>query len=188
MTQHHRSTALMAATTLAATLFLLTGTDVLAQTATHPGPHPPRPMMGGMDPGMMGAGGMMGMMGTGGMAGMHGDMSGGKGHDMGPHNAASHFLQMADKLNLDDAQIAQLKTLRDAYITAHATDTERLKAARADLATALHADVIDTDAVNRILKEVDTLEDKLWPAFVNQLRDIKALLTADQRQRLGAMR
>jgi len=144
--------------------------------------HPP---MGGMGhPPMAGMGhpGMGGMM-DGHDHGAMGRHPGG-GHEYGPHNAAVHFLGMADFLGLDDTQRDRLRKLRDDWIEANSTNEERLEAAQADLGDMLAADTIDLKAVNEQLTIVGKVEGQLWRAFAAQLAAIKEMLTDDQRARL----
>jgi hypothetical protein len=137
-----------------------------------------------MGPGMHGAGmeamdsGDMGMDHHG--MGMHGGM----GHEMRPHNAAAHFLMMADTLGLDDGQKDRLRKLRDDWIEANAANEARLKAAQEDLGNMLGADTIDLKPANAQLAIIGKVEGQLWQAFVGQLKTIKDLLTDDQRARL----
>ncbi len=125
-----------------------------------------------------------------GMGMQHGGMGMGKDHGMGyghgmrPHNAAIHFLAMSDRLGLDDAQVAELRKLRDDWIESNATNEARLKAAQADLSELLAADSIDMKAADAQLAVVGKVEGQLWHAYVAQLKDIKDLLTDDQRARL----
>jgi len=156
------------------------GTAVLALTAAPALAEPP-----GMGMQQPGAGphagmGMSGGMGHKGM-GMHG---GGMGHAMRPHNAAAHFIAMADALGLDDAQKARLQKLRDEWIESNAANEARLKAAEADLNRMLAADTIDLKPVDAQLAIVGKVEGQLWHAFAAQLKSIKDLLTDDQRARL----
>jgi Spy/CpxP family protein refolding chaperone len=124
-------------------------------------------------------------MDHGGMGMQHGaKMGGGEGHGMRPHNAAVHFLQMADALGLDDAQKARLRKLRDEWIESNAANEARLKAAEADLKGMLSADTFDLKAVDTQLSMVGKVEGQLWHAFAAQLAEIKGMLTDDQRARL----
>ena len=132
--------------------------------------------------------------GMGNMPGMHDGMhaSGGKGmHDKGrhmaPHNAAAHFLQMADMLNLTDGQIASLRTLRDDWVTRHSVHEAQLAAAQSDLKSALHAPTVDKAGAEKALVTIGALEGQLWRAFVDQLAEIKGMLDKNQRARLGEM-
>lgn len=152
---------------------VLSASPATAQTMM--GPHPGMP--GGP---MMGAQEGMGMMG-GMMGGMRDGM---KGHRMGPHNAAVHFLQMADMLGLDDNQISRLRKLRDDWIAQHSVDAARLKAAEADLKRLLYADDIKMDEVEQALSTIGTLEGQLWRAFAEQLSQIKGMLSGKQKERL----
>lgn len=137
------------------------------------------PQMGGMGhPPMSG----MGHPGMGEMMNRHHEGKG--GHDFGPHNAAVHFLRMADFLGLDDTQQDRLRKLRDDWIEANSTNEERLEAAEADLREMLAADMIDLKAVNAQLAIVGKVEGQLWRAFAAQLAAIKEMLTDDQRARL----
>jgi len=117
-----------------------------------------------------------------------GMMAGGMGpHGMKPHNAAKHFLKMGPALNLTDSQIKQLTTFRDEYIDKNATAEQQLKAADADLGRALYGDSVDMKTVNALLDKIGTLDSQLWHAYTQQLHDIKAMLTTEQKQSLDAM-
>jgi Spy/CpxP family protein refolding chaperone len=132
----------------------------------------------------------MGMSGHGHGHGM-GMMAGGMGmhgmHGMHPHNAAKHFLDMGPALNLTDAQIKKLTTLRDQYIDKNAMAEQQLKAAYDDLGRALYGDSVDMDTVNALLAKIGKLDGQLWHAYAQQLHDIKAMLTPDQKQALNNM-
>lgn len=124
--------------------------------------------------------------------GMHGhgmDMMGDRMgmHGMHPHNAAKHFLKMAPALNLTDSQIKQLTTFRDEYISKNATAEQQLKADYDDLRSALYGDSVDMNTVNDLLSKIGKLDAQLWHAYTQQLHDIKALLTAEQKQSLHDM-
>ncbi len=126
----------------------------------------------------------------GGMKGdMHGGMKGGKHgmKQMEPHNAAVHFLMMAEKLDLNADQIAHLQALRDAFITDHAVHGAQLKAAKSDLKRLLHADTIDMAQVEATLATIGKVEGPMWHAFAKQLAEIKSMLTVGQRQVLKGM-
>jgi Spy/CpxP family protein refolding chaperone len=120
----------------------------------------------------------------------HGSYGHGRGHGMQalhPHNAASNFLKMAPALKLSDDQIKQLTKLRDDYIDKNAKTEEQLKASYGDVARAIFAEDIDVKATNALVDKVGSMESKLWHAYVQQLHDIKALLTAEQKQALKDM-
>jgi len=139
------------------------------------------PGMGMGHPGMGMEHGGMGMGTDHGMGMQHG---GATGHETRPHNAALHFLQMADALGLDDAQKARLRKLRDDWIESNAANEARLKAAESDLGTMLAADTFDLKPVDAQLAVIGKVEGQLWHAFAAQLKEIKDLLTDDQRARL----
>jgi Spy/CpxP family protein refolding chaperone len=143
------------------------------------------PGMGGMHPGMgmgMGMGPGMDMPPGGGMGMGMGERGG--DHGLQPHNAAVHFLRMADALGLDAGQLDKLRKLRDAWIDNNAAAEAHLEAAQNDLKALLFADTIDTKAVETKLAEIGPIEGQLWRAFAQQLLEIKAMLTDDQRARL----
>ena len=122
--------------------------------------------------------------------GMQGHGYMGSGHDrhgMRPHNAAAHFIQMADVLELKDDQVAKLVKMRDDYIAKNATTEEELKAAYSDLPRLLYADDIDMKAVDAQFSKIGKLEPQLWHAFAQQLHDIKAMLTPDQKAALSML-
>jgi Spy/CpxP family protein refolding chaperone len=132
----------------------------------------------------------MGMSEHGHGMGMGMSMWGGMGHGMHgmqPHNAAEHFLKMGPSLNLTDTQITQLTKLRDEYIEKNATAEEQLKVAYEDLGRALYADSVDMKAVNALFEKIGKMDSQLWHAYAQQLHDIKAMLTAEQKQTLHDM-
>jgi Spy/CpxP family protein refolding chaperone len=122
-------------------------------------------------------------MGGGGCMGMDQDTSFGK-RGLRPHNAAEHYLTMHSFLNFTDAQVAQLLKLRDAYIDKNATAEEKLKAAYDDLSRTLYADGVDMKSVNALLDQIGKLESQLWRAYAQQLHDIRAMLTPEQKDSL----
>jgi hypothetical protein len=162
----------------------LAGALALALTASPALADPPAGM-GPMHPGMgtgMGMGSEMGPgMGSGGGMGMQGK---GGSHGFGPHNAAVHFLKMADALGLDAGQVAKLRQLRDDWIDNNAASEARLEAAQSDLKALLFADSIDLKAVEAALARIGPIEAQLWRAFAQQLLEIKGMLNDDQRARL----
>jgi Spy/CpxP family protein refolding chaperone len=125
----------------------------------------------------------MNMSGSGCM-GTDQDMSYGK-RGLRPHNAAEHYLTMHSFLNFTDAQVAQLVKLRDEYIDKNATAEERLKAGYDDLSRALYADGADMKSVNTQLDQIGKLESQLWRAYAQQLHDIRAMLTPEQKDGLA---
>ena len=104
-----------------------------------------------------------------------------------PHNAAVHFLKMASSLKLTDDQSRQLTKLRDEYIVKNATAEEQLKAAHSDLPRLLYADDIDMDAVSALFGKIGKMDSQLWRAYAQQLHDIKAMLTPEQKKALTGM-
>ena len=118
------------------------------------------------------------------------DMHSGWGHGMRgmkPHNAAEHFLKMGQYLNLTTDQVKQLTKLRDDYIEKYATTEEQLKVANEDLGRALYGDSVDMNAVNALFEKIGKMDGQLWHAYAQQLHDIKAMLTTEQKQSLNAM-
>ncbi|TPW16177.1 MAG: hypothetical protein FD130_1073 [Halothiobacillaceae bacterium] len=131
------------------------------------------------------------------MGAHHGQSMGHSGHGMGhgnqmqgygPHNAADHFLKMGSHLKLSAEQNKQLTTLRDSYIEKNALAEEQLNAAQSDIGKTLFGDEVDLTAANALLDKIGKLESQLWRAFAQQLHDIKALLTPEQKKALNAMR
>lgn len=132
------------------------------------------------------------------MGGHPGMSMDGYGHGMGhgmehgmqalqPHNAAEHFLKLSSTLKLTDDQIKQLTKLRDDYIDKNAKTEEQLKASYSDVARTIFADDIDIKEANGLIDKVGKLESQLWHAYVEQLHDIKAMLTPAQKQALKDM-
>jgi Spy/CpxP family protein refolding chaperone len=138
------------------------------------------PEMGG-HPGMSGEGYGHGMghgMGHGGEHGMQA---------LQPHNAATHFLKMSKALNLTDDQVKQLTKLRDDYIDKNAKAEEQLKASYGDVGRTIFSDDIDVKEADALIDKVGKMESQLWHAYVQQLHDIKAMLTPEQKQSLKDM-
>ena len=117
----------------------------------------------------------------------HPDMMGHGVQNLRPHNAADHFLKMAESLKLSADQIKQLTKMRDDYIDKYASTEDQLKAAFDDLGRALFGDDVDMKIVTPLLEKIGKLDAQLWPAFAQQLHDIKALLSSDQKKALGEM-
>jgi len=109
------------------------------------------------------------------------------GGGMRPHNVAAHFLKMDDMLNLTADQIKKLTNMRDEYIQKNAAAEEQLKAAYDDVRRTLWSDQVDMKAANALFDNVGKLESQLWRAFAQQLHDIKAMLTPEQRELLSGM-
>lgn len=116
----------------------------------------------------------------------HGKSHGRALHGLRPHNAAEHFLKLTDDLKLTDEQVQRLTALRDDYAAKNAQAEAEYKAAFADLGRALFADDIDMNRVNPLLEQIGKLDAQLWPAFAQQLHDVKALLTSEQKSALRA--
>jgi len=108
-------------------------------------------------------------------------------HGMHPHNAAIHFLKMGEMLDLSDEQTRKLTKMRDEYIEKNATAEDQLKVAYDDIARTLYGDEVDLEAANALIAKVGKLESQLWHAYAQQLHDIKAMLTPEQRSTLKSM-
>lgn len=104
-----------------------------------------------------------------------------------PHNAAEHFLKMSSALKLTDDQVKQLTKLRDEYIDKNAKTEEQLKASYGDVARTIFSDSVDVKTADDLVDKVGKMESELWHAYVQQLHDIKAMLTAEQKQTLKDM-
>ena len=132
------------------------------------------------------------------MGGHPGMSMDGYGHGMGhggehgmmalqPHNAAAHFLKMSKTLKLTDDQVKQLTKLRDDYIDKNAKTEEQLKASYGDVARTVFGDDIDVKQADELIDKVGKMESQLWHAYVQQLHDIMAMLSAEQKQSLKDM-
>ena len=104
-----------------------------------------------------------------------------------PHNAAEHFLKLSKALKLTDDQVKQLTKLRDEYIDKNAKTEEQLKASYSDVARMIFADDIDVKEADALIDKTGKMESQLWHAYVQQLHDIKAMLTPEQKQELKDM-
>lgn len=112
----------------------------------------------------------------------------GMGPRLQPHNAAVHFLEMANALGLDDAQVAKLRQLRDAWITNNATNEARLEAAEIDLQALLFARSVDRRAIEDEVAQIGPMESQLWLAFSQQILEINQMLTDAQKATLREIR
>lgn len=128
----------------------------------------------------------MSMGGHGHGMGMGGGMGYGM-HGLQPHNAAEHFLKMSSSLKLSDEQIKQLTKLRDEYIEKNATTEQQLKVAYGDVPRILYADDVDMNAANALFEKIGKMDSQLWHAYAQQLHDIKAMLTSEQKQALSSL-
>jgi Spy/CpxP family protein refolding chaperone len=112
----------------------------------------------------------------------------GMGPRLQPHNAAVHFLEMADALGLDGTQVAKLRQLRDAWIENNSTNEARLEAAEIDLQALLFARSVDRRAIEDEVAQIGPLESQLWLAFSQQILEINQMLTDAQKARLREIR
>jgi Spy/CpxP family protein refolding chaperone len=112
----------------------------------------------------------------------------GMGPMLQPHNAAVHFLDMAGALGLDDAQVAKLRRLRDAWIANNSTNEARLEAAEIDLQALLFARSVDRRAIEDEVAQIGPMESQLRLAFTQQLLEIDQMLTDPQKARLREIR
>lgn len=106
---------------------------------------------------------------------------------MEPHNAAAQFLKMAPMLKLSDNQVQQLTKMRDQYINNNAKTEEQVKAAYSDLARAMFSDEFNVTQTTTLVDNIGKMESQLWHAYLQQIHDIKALLTPEQKQVLKDM-
>jgi Spy/CpxP family protein refolding chaperone len=106
---------------------------------------------------------------------------------MEPHNAAAQFLKMAPMLKLSDNQVQQLTKMRDQYINNNAKTEEQIKAAYSDLARAMFSDEFNVAQTTTLVDNIGKMESQLWHAYLQQVHDIKALLTPEQKQALKDM-
>ena len=136
------------------------------------------------------------------MEGHHGYGSMGYGHGMGmgyldhcqkdwmmtPHNAAIHFLQMKERLGLNEQQIAGLKTLRDSYRNENTIPEAKLKEAEEILKEMMMEDSINLEKAEGKIKEIGSLESGLWSSYVKHLAKIKTLITKEQLKKMWEMK
>jgi len=112
----------------------------------------------------------------------------GMGPRLQPHNAAVHFLRMADVLGLDAAQVAKLRRLRDAWIANNTANEAHLEGAESDLQALLFARSIDRKAVEEKVAQIGPAESQLWLAFTQQLLEIDQMLTDAQKAKVREIR
>lgn len=110
------------------------------------------------------------------------------GYLMKPHNAAIHFLQMKDALELSEKQVNDLKTLRDAYRAENGLNEAKLKTAEQELREIMEEDTINLEKAEAKLKEIGALEGPLWSSFVRQLAKIKTLVPKEQMKKMHEMK
>lgn len=99
-------------------------------------------------------------------------------------NAAEHFLKMKNKLDLNQSQVDQLKTLRDAYRAENTINEAKLKLAKKELRELLLEDSINADKAEAKIKEINALEVPIRISSVKQLAKIKTIITKEQLKKL----
>ncbi|MBI3790580.1 MAG: Spy/CpxP family protein refolding chaperone [Gemmatimonadetes bacterium] len=129
-------------------------------------------MPGGMGPGMMGGG----MMGPGMM--MRGPMGG---------PPAAMLARMKTPLGLSDEQVKRLETLAAQQRTALEPNVGAMLRARADLADARKGEG-DLAATRRALEKMAALRIDGTIAHLKAMQETRAVLTAEQREKLVAFR
>lgn len=142
---------------------------------------------GGMQGGMMG-GGMMthGMPPGMGGCGCGGGMMGMMGHGGGMKGIQSMWASLLH-LDLNDAQKASVKKIRDAAMTDMIRKKSDLQVAMFELHTLLENDPVDMTSVESKLKQVENLRTSMRLTAIRAKEDMKAKLTPDQRKRLNSM-
>jgi periplasmic protein CpxP/Spy len=107
-----------------------------------------------------------------------------KGHE--GHDRAGLSEKMAQKLNLTDAQKAQVKSLEDQFRTDNAAFLQNFRQTMQDVHTAKQAN--DTVKLEALRPTVESQKAQMKTLRQAQRDKIRSILTADQRAQLDAMK
>jgi len=114
-------------------------------------------------------------------AGPHGDWKGGRGHKEGAFSE-----KMAEKLNLSDAQKAQMKEVRKAFREQNKAFFESAKATREQFHEAKKAnDTAKLEALRPTMEAQRTQMDKLR---ADEMAQVRAILTPEQQAQFDAFK
>lgn len=107
-----------------------------------------------------------------------------KGH--GGHDRAGLSEKMAQKLNLTDAQKAQVKSLQDQFRTDNAAFIQNFRQTMQDVRAAKQAN--DTVKLDALRPTVESQKAQMKTLRQAQRDKIRNILTADQRAQLDALK
>lgn len=144
-----------------------------------PGAGPGSGMMapGGMGPGMMGPG--MGRPQMPGMRGMDGDRG-----RAAKRPVITLMLHHRQQLGLGDEQVAKLRELRSVFEKEAIRARADLRIAEVDLDDLLDQDQVDLAQAESLVRRQEGVRSSLRLARIKAVEQAKAVLTAEQRQRL----
>ena len=109
------------------------------------------------------------------------------GHPSGDFGVRRPLRFLAHKLDLDDAQTAELARVLDALRTERAQVHVDERRARAALADAFASDILDDAAVKAAGELRVKGAERLRDAAVTGFRELHAVLRADQRKKLSTL-
>lgn len=118
---------------------------------------------------------------------------GGHGHRHGhgsPHDAGSfiwHVLHAKETLALTDEQEAKLRTIGIAYKKERVTKTAEMELAEIDMHQLLRDKPVKHEAVEPAIRKVYSLKADIRIASVHAREDARAVLTAEQQQKLRSL-
>jgi len=95
--------------------------------------------------------------------------------------------RIAKELGLDQGQIAQLKQIKEDFLTQTQATRELLKARMKDLAPLLTAETLDPAAIRTAFADIEFLKPDLHIAAVEKIILGLGVLTAEQRAKLGEL-
>ncbi len=125
--------------------------------------------------------------------GSGGHERGGHGHGMaGHHGHTSHFLHHLLKhqkdYGLTDEQVSKLKQLSLDFDRAQIRTEANIQVAERELRSLVHDEKADMAAIEAKVKESETFEIGLRVAAIKTKREVRSLLTQEQRDKVKAER
>jgi Spy/CpxP family protein refolding chaperone len=133
-----------------------------------------------MGQGMMGQGGQMGPGMMGGMMGMMGGAT-------GERPWISIMLNHRDDLGLSDEQVGKLFSLRDGFEKEARAKSAEIQKAEEELGQLLAQDPVDLTKAEAKIKAVEAMRTTLRLGRLKTVEGGKALLTPEQRKKLGTL-
>jgi len=138
-------------------------------------------LMGGkMEPAAMG--GMMGRMDMKGMGGRMGCPMFGEMMEMNGANAIDMYLRHAGDLGLSDEQVTKLKDMKSAFMKETIEKAAKLQVGRIELRDLMEKDTADMAAIEKKVKENESLRTDLVLSSVKAVINARNVLTPEQRK------
>jgi Spy/CpxP family protein refolding chaperone len=116
----------------------------------------------------------------------HGDDSDRAGP--GPRTLVEGLERHADRLGLSDEVIAQMQSVAAAARAAEETDRSQQDDLRTEIRSLVEAEPVDSDAIMALVDEAGALETAAKKRRLTSLLEIRAMLTAEQREQLSELR